>query len=64
MLMFNGMTVLFAEYYDLVFPFDFEYWHPIVSIGLFIIMFNVGAFIAKKKLDKISLQEAMKMYQI
>ncbi len=63
MLMFYEMTVFFAEYYNIVFPFDFAFWHPLVSIGMFITMFNVGAFVAKKKLDKISLQEAMKMYQ-
>ncbi len=61
--MFYGMTVFFAQYYNIVFPFDFEYWHPLVSVGMFVGMFNVASFVAKKKLEKISLQEAMKMYQ-
>ncbi len=61
--MFYLMTVMFARYYDIVFPLDFQYWHIFVSVGMFITIFNVGAFVAKKKLEKVSLQEAMKMYQ-
>ncbi len=64
LLAFMGMTILFAMSYDLVFPFHFEVWHAFTSIGMFIVIFYVGAFVAKKKLNKISLQEAMKMYQV
>ncbi|MCK5762118.1 MAG: hypothetical protein KAH16_04385 [Candidatus Izimaplasma sp.] len=59
-----GFTILFAQYYDLVFPFEFKIWHTFVSVGMFIVIFNIGAFAAKRKLNVISLQEAMKMYQI
>ena len=61
---FKGMTLFFAQNYDLVFPFEFKIWHSFISVGMFIMIFYVGAFIAKRKLSKISLQEAMKMYQI
>lgn len=64
MLTFFGLTMLFAQEYEMVFPFDFQYWHAIVSIVMFIVIFYIGAFVAKRHLNKISLQEAMKMYQI
>ncbi|MCD6482198.1 MAG: hypothetical protein J7K80_00485, partial [Candidatus Izimaplasma sp.] len=63
-LVFMLFINFFAQYYELIFPFEFRLWHAAVSIGMFLIMFNLGAFVAKKKLNKISLQEAMKMYQI
>jgi len=64
LLAFKGMTLFFALSYDLVFPFEFKIWHAIISIGMFVMIFYIGAFVAKRKLNKISLQEAMKMYQI
>jgi len=36
----------------------------LVAVGIFIVIFNFGALSAKRKLSKISLQEAMKMYQV
>ena len=61
---FYGLTAIFAQYYELVFPFDFEIWHAGVSTAMFIIIFYTGAFVAKRHLNRISLQEAMKMYQV
>lgn len=63
-LTFIVFTYFFAQYYEMVFPFEFKIWHAVVSTAMFLIMFNFGAVSAKRKLNKISLQEAMKMYQI
>jgi len=62
--LFNLMTRFMAQYYEILLPFKFEIWHGVLSIIIFIILFFLGAFVAKRKLSKISLQEAMKMYQV
>lgn len=61
---FIGMQMFMAKYYNLVMPFEFKLWHGILSLAIYIIIYYLGAYVAKKKLAKISLQEAMKMYQI
>lgn len=64
MLSFYIMQVYFAQFYDLLFPVEFAWWHGIVAVAIYIVLFYIGAFSAKKKLEHVSLQEAMKMYQI
>jgi putative ABC transport system permease protein len=61
---FSIMSIFFAQYFDLIFPFHFVYWHAILTIVIYIVLFEVGAYSAKNKLNKISLQEAMKLYEI
>ncbi len=58
------MEVFFAQFYDLLFPLEFAWWHAIFSVAIYLIIFYLGAWSAKRKLGKISLQEAMKMYQV
>ena len=62
--MFSIMTYFMAQYYEILMPLKFVLWQGAVSLLLFITLFYLGAFVAKRKLTKISLQEAMKMYQI
>ena len=61
---FYFMTYFMAQYYEILMPFKFALWHGAVSLVMFILIFYFGAFVAKRNLNKISLQEAMKMYQI
>lgn len=61
---FWGIEVFLAQYYDMLFPLRFVWWHAIASILIFYIIFNVAALNAKRNLTKVSLQEAMKMYQV
>ena len=61
---FIGMQMFMAKFYNLVMPFEFKLWHGILSLVIYIVIYYIGAYVAKKKLRKISLQEAMKMYQI
>lgn len=63
-LVFYGFQVILAQYYDMIFPTELAWWHPFVSIGLFLLIFHSGAYIANAKLQRISLQEAMKLYQV
>lgn len=58
------ITSIFAQQYSLVMPFELKMWHVALSLVLYVTIFYSGAFVAKKHLDQISLQEAMKMYQI
>ena len=59
-----GMQMYMAKFYNLVMPFEFKLWHGVLSLVMYIAIYNVGAYVAKRKLNKIALQEAMKMYQI
>ena len=61
---FYGIERILAQYYDMIFPTQFYFWHAFVSIGLFLTIFIIGAYVASKKLERVSLQEAMKLYQV
>ncbi|KFZ26863.1 MAG: FtsX-like permease family protein [Candidatus Izimaplasma bacterium HR2] len=63
-LSFIALQLLMARMYNVVMPFEFSLWHGAVAIAIYIILFYLGANVAKRKLSRISLQEAMKMYQI
>lgn len=64
MITFIGLEYYFAQFYDLLFPLRFAWWHGLAAIGMYIIIFTLGAYQANKRLKKVSLQEAMKMYQV
>jgi putative ABC transport system permease protein len=61
---FYLMEMIMGEFYGILLPFQFIWWHAPLSIGIFLVIFYIGAFQAKRRLTKVSLQEAMKMYQI
>ena len=63
-LAFYTLQLMMARMYNVIMPFQFSWWHGFVSLAIYIVLFNLGAYVAKRKLSKISLQEAMKMYQI
>lgn len=58
------MEIFFAKYYNVIMPMKVTIWHGLLSLVMFIVIFYIGAIVARRKLDIISLQEAMKMYQI
>ncbi len=60
---FRFMEIFFAQFYDLLFPMRFYFWHGIVSIIIYFIIFYLSSFQSKHKLDQISLQETMKIYE-
>ena len=60
---FNFMEVFFAQFYDLLFPMKFYWWHAIISIVIYFIIFYLSSLTSKNKLDSISLQETMKIYE-
>ena len=62
--LFDIMQKLFASMFDIQFPIKFFWWQGILAIIIYLVIFNIGAYSAKKNLSKISLQEAMKMYEI
>jgi putative ABC transport system permease protein len=61
---FYIMEIYLGQYYNMLMPLKFEWWHAVLSVVIYLIIFNAGAFAAKRKLTKVSLQEAMKMYQV
>ncbi len=61
---FNAITLFFARYFNMMFPLQLKWWQMLISLGIYVSIFYVGAFVAKNHLEKVSLQEAMKLYQI
>lgn len=61
---FQIIRQFLARLYDLQFPIKFIWWQGLLAIVIYISIFYIGAYSAKKNLTKISLQEAMKMYEI
>ncbi len=61
---FYAIEILFAQFYDLLFPIQFVWWHGLIALLIYFIIFLISGYVAKRNLKQISLQEAMKMYQI
>jgi putative ABC transport system permease protein len=58
------LEVFFADFYEMLFPVAFKWWHGLLSLVIYGTIFYIGAYHANKKMKAISLQESMKMYQI
>ncbi len=63
-ILFKFMKQMIATMFDFQFPIKFIWWQGVLAIIIYLLIFKVGAMSAKKNLSKISLQEAMKMYEI
>lgn len=61
---FDFMETFMGEYYSILLPFQFVWWHAPLSIIIYLLIFYIGAFQANRRLLRVSLQEAMKMYQV
>ncbi|WP_346935465.1 ABC transporter permease [Clostridium sp.] len=57
-----GMKYLAREF-GMVIPFDFNIWYGIIGLVLIEVIFFLGSYAAKKKIEKISLQEVLKEYR-
>ncbi|PAT01162.1 hypothetical protein CI105_07920 [Candidatus Izimaplasma bacterium ZiA1] len=62
--MLKLMEVMMARYYELILPLQISWYHIILALVINNVVFFIAAFSAKRKLKKVSLQEAMKMYQV
>lgn len=49
--------------FDMVLPFKFELWQIFVGVASIIIIYFIGTINAKRKVNKISLQETLKAYR-
>ncbi|WP_092926586.1 ABC transporter permease [Romboutsia hominis] len=54
-----GIRYLASEF-GMVMPFEFEIWQGIVGLIIILFIFMLGTYAAKKKIEKISLQEVLK----
>jgi len=61
---FYLMESMMGQYYNILLPLKFSWWHGLLSIAIYLVIFYFGAFAAKRRLSKVALQEAMKMYQV
>ncbi len=58
------MELYLGQFYGMLMPFQFVWWHALASVIIYLVIFYIGAFAAKRRLSKVALQEAMKMYQV
>ncbi len=54
-----GVRFLASNFY-MIMPFEFEIWHGAVGLIIIMLIFLIGTYAAKKKINKISLQEVLK----
>ncbi len=59
----DWMMDFFIVNYDLVFPLEFRPVHIFIALAILLIVFFAGTWNAKKKIERISLQEILKTYQ-
>ncbi len=59
----DWMMDFFIVNYDLVFPLEFRLIHLFIALAILLIVFFAGTWNAKKKIEKIALQEILKVYQ-
>ncbi|MGL4345185.1 MAG: FtsX-like permease family protein [Cellulosilyticaceae bacterium] len=59
----QALMVYFSRAFDLVMPLEFRAWHAVVGLVMIVIIFLVGSYSAKRKIEKISLQEVLKAYR-
>lgn len=60
---FKYLEMFFAKFYNLLFPLKFYGWHALINMSVYFIIFYVSSLSSKRKLEKIALQETMKMYE-
>ncbi len=63
LLFLNWMMDFFIVNYDLVFPLEFKPTHIFIAMAILLIVFFTGTWNAKKKAEKIPLQEILKAYR-
>lgn len=57
------MEVMLVRYFNMVMPFELSLFYCILGLIIVVIMYLLGTIDAKRKIQKISLQESLKMYQ-
>jgi len=59
----NVMVKYLAENFNMIMPFSFEIWQVFAGIIIIVVVFLMGTFNAKRKINKVPLQEILKQYR-
>ncbi len=60
---FGYMIDYLAKEFNMVMPFEFEFKYMFIGLLIVVVIFMLGSYAAKKKIEKISLQEVLKAYR-
>ncbi len=60
---FNYGIKYLAQKFGVVIPIELTIWKVLIGLVIIIAIFLIGSFAAKRKIDKISLQEVLKEYR-
>jgi len=59
----NLMTLIFARMYQFIMPLSIGLLDSVLVFVIYGMIYYIGSILAKRKIDRISLQEALKLYQ-
>lgn len=59
----NAMVKYLIEYFNMIMPLKFELWQVFVGTSIIMIIFFIGTISAKRKINKVPLQEILKEYR-
>lgn len=59
----NFFVDYLATGFNMVMPLEFKAWHGVVGLLIVILIFLIGSYGAKRKINKIALQEILKEYR-
>lgn len=60
---FGYMIDYLAKEFNMVMPFEFEFKFMFIGLLIVVVIFMLGSYAAKKKIEKVSLQEVLKAYR-
>ena len=60
---FNYVIKYMGRMFGTVMPFEFHIWHLFAGLIIIILIFILGTYAAKRRINKVSLQEVLKAYR-
>lgn len=59
----NLMVDYFSKEFNMIFPLEFSLWQGVIGLLLILLIFYIGTFSSKRKIEKVALQEVLKEYR-
>lgn len=59
----KAMVKYYSKAFHMVMPLEFELWHGVLGLILVVIIFLLGSYAAKKRVEGVPLQEVLKAYR-
>ena len=60
---FDYIIKYLGRMFGMVMPFEFHIWHLFAGLIIIIVIFIIGTYAAKRRINKVSIQEVLKAYR-